>query len=73
MSELKTLKDFSDKECYCNFATAICPEKLRKRRFIPETLLKQEAIKCIDSNSIKHMNANDFILWFFNITEEDLK
>ena len=35
--------------------------------------LKQEVINWIDNPRTLRMNANDFILVFFNITEEDLK
>ena len=35
--------------------------------------LKAEAIKWIDKPRTLRMNANDFILVFFDITEEDLK
>jgi len=35
--------------------------------------IRQEAIKWIDKPRTQRMNANDFILVFFNITEEDLK
>ena len=34
---------------------------------------RAEAIKWIDNEKTLRMNANDFILVFFNITEEDLK
>ena len=35
--------------------------------------IKEEAIKLSRSERIKHMSAIDFILWWFDITEEDLK
>ena len=35
--------------------------------------IKQEAIKWIDNERTLRMNANDFILVFFDIKEEDLK
>ena len=43
------------------------------KQFEVKDELKQEAIKWIDKERTKHMNANDFILVFFDITEEDLK
>ena len=34
---------------------------------------KKEAIKWLNSEKIKHMNAMDFCVVFLDITEEDLK
>ncbi len=41
--------------------------------FVDVEDLKQEAIKCLRSERIKKMSATDFILWWCDITEEDLK
>jgi hypothetical protein len=52
MKELKTLKDFTDKECYSDFipisgkSLLDIRRNMKKRRFIPEEKLKAEAIKC---------------------------
>ena len=35
--------------------------------------VRQEAIKWLDQEKTVRMNGNDFILVFFNITEDDLK
>jgi len=43
--KLKTLKDFSDKECFCWFPLFYLKDECKKKRAIPEDLLKQEAIK----------------------------
>jgi len=64
MSELRTLKDIE-------------AERFGKARHfgIEKPLLdeiKQEAIEWIDKERTKRMNANDFILVFFDVREEDL-
>jgi len=82
----KTLKDFTDKECFVKFYPARTEEKLRKQRFIDEDKLKKEAIKWVkelkgtDEYSENeggtfddNINVQKWIKHFFNITEEDLK
>lgn len=82
--ELKTLKDFSDKECLCYIPPFILGESMPKKRMIPEELLKAEAIKWVKSFIQMPFvpNAHPLILkkptiedWmnFFNLTEEDLR
>ena len=57
---LKTLKDISGERF------GFRDRKVSFKR------LKAEAVKCLNPN-LKHMNKDDFIVWFFNLTEEDLK
>ena len=49
MKKLKTLKDFTDKECYCWFPPFYLEDECKKKRAIPEDLIKKEAIKWVKS------------------------
>lgn len=61
---LKTLKDFEKEDI--NFVDKTCQKLVIKK-------IKKEASKWIDNKRTLRMNANDFILVFFNLTEEDLE
>lgn len=82
--KLKTLKDFEDKECYCDFPSQIVKgQSLKKRRFIPEDELKAEAVKWVKEweyqRDIGNLRPNQVRLTiytfieFFNLTDEDLE
>ena len=77
--KLKTLKDFTDKECYCWFPSFYLDleDKCKKKRAIPEDLLKAEAVKWVkhfeSDNEKGDLTCLAWIKHFFNITEEDLK
>ena len=78
MEELKTLKDFSDEDCFVKFYPARLGEKLRKQRFIEEKMLRQEGIKWIKDIEEKKkqgqfVKAEDLIKYIFNISDEELK
>ena len=69
--KLKTLKDIERES-----AGYLCDENTNEvfeenPNFILPDEAKALAIKWI--NSHRYMNKDDFIVWFFNITEEDLK
>jgi len=66
--ELKTLKDLKTEKFRLRYSDGVkdAIDKYSKE-------LKEEAVKWIDNKRNLRMNANDFILVFFNITEEDLK
>jgi len=67
--KLKTLKDFSDKECYCDFVNEgigdfrddeePCTITPTKRRYIPEKELKAEAVKWVKPETITKL-AEEF-------------
>jgi len=69
MTELKTLKDFEFKAKSWAGAMANAGRKYT----IDLDGLKQEAIKLFKTKKVMMMTAQEFIHWWFNITEEDLK
>lgn len=79
--KLKTLKDFTDKECYCWFPPFFLEDKCKKKRAIPEDLLKAEAVKWVKKENITYAeegfayedidSIKSFISFFFNLTEEN--
>ena len=64
MEELKTLKDM----CILCAEDAV---EMAEVIYLEE--IRQEAIKWLDNPRTSRMNAKDFIIVFFDITEEDLK
>ena len=64
--KLKTLKDIQEVDCFS------LAELTKLGRWIPEEILRQEAIKWIKESDDGGMFLEDWIK-FFNITEEDLE
>jgi len=73
--ELKTLKELTYADFYCNK----CSYSISGPHAVERKRLKEEAIKWVKSDSVEGaypdegLSAYDFIKEFFNITEEDLK
>ena len=44
-----------------------------EERFVFRNEIEKEAIKCHNNPDFEQWTADDFIEWFFNLTEEDLK
>ena len=76
MTELKTLKDLQDKWAY-NKKIYPTMDIENREGLVRVSKLKAEAIKWVKiGNQIEgccDRNVNNFIIHFFNITEEDLK